>query len=157
MPKTLENLPYEMKLDILKKIDNMDLLRNMCSSSKTFRDVCKENWNALIEKIEPKISVIQLENYDIYGAKEFKSEKDAIEYFEKEIKGYQKVLDEYDVEYDITKDIYAGMIKVTYNDDSDKVASFLICGLSLSQNKKLMNELLSNNSDTFSDDTRLLI
>lgn len=154
--ESLENLPYEMKLEMLKQIKDIDILQNICSTSKSFRDICKQNWKQLIDKIEPKISVVSLENYDTYGYEEFRSERNAIQYFKNQVKEYLDVLREYDT----SKDILAGVIKLTYTDYSDKIRSFLLCGLSRSQNKKVIEELeqelketSSSNSDFLSDET----
>lgn len=158
--ESLENLPYDMKLEVLKQIKDLDILRNICSTSKSFRDICKQNWKQLINKIEPKISVVSLENYDTYGYEEFRSERNAIQYFKKEVKEYLDILREYNAEYYTSKDVLAGMIKLTYTDYSDKIRSFLLCGLSRSQNKKVIEELeqelkekSGSNSDFLSDET----
>lgn len=157
---SLENLPYDMKLEVLKQIKDIDVLRSICSTSKSFRDICKQNWKQLIDKIEPKISVVSLENYETNGYKEFRSERNAIQYFKNQIKEHLDVLREYNMEYYMSKDVLAGMIKLTYTDYSDKIRSFLLCGLSRFQNKKVIEELeqelketSSSNSNFLSDET----
>lgn len=137
----MDQLPYEVKLSILKEINDIDVLKSICASSKEYRAVCKENWNSLIANHDPKFSVVELENYDVYGDDEFRSENKAIQKFKEEIKGYERILKQYNVEYDISIDVLAGMLKVTYNDESDKIKSYIICGLSRLQNKKLKREL----------------
>jgi len=139
----MEQLPYEVKLSILKEINDIDVLKSICASSKEYRAVCKKNWSSLFANVDPRFSVVELENYDTYGYEEFQSENKAIERFKEGIKGYERIFEEnrYDVEYDINIDVLAGMMKVTYNDYSDKIKSYIICGLSRSQNKKLKREL----------------
>ena len=137
----MDKLPYEVKLSILKNIKDIDVLKSICASSKEYRAVCKENWSNLMANIDPRFSVVELENYDTYGYDEFRSEKKAIEKFKEGVKSYERMLKEYGVEYDISIDILAGMLKVTYNTYSEKIRSYIICGLSRSQNKELKREL----------------
>lgn len=137
----MDDLPYEIQLQILKNIDSIDLLKSICSSSKSFRRICKENWKTLVDKLDEKYSVVILRNYNIWSAKSFKSDHDAIKQFKSEVKQNIHDLHKYNVEYDIKKDVAASLIKLTIDDYSDKIYSYLLCGFSLSQNKKLIKEI----------------
>lgn len=144
----MENLPYEIKLDILKKIDSFDVLRDICKTSKSYREICKKNWNILIKQIEPKISYIEMENKNVLYLKEFRSEKDAIDYYKRVVKEYNNQLITELEENDLMSVYYldtmsaAGIIKFSFGDGSDVVRMHLLCGgLTKPVSTKIMNEL----------------
>ena len=152
----MENLPYEVKLEILKKIDSFDVLRDICVTSKSYREICKKNWKILIKQIEPKISYVEMENTSVYDSKEFRSEKDAIHFYKKMVKKYHKQLVEDNVEYYLDKFSGAGIVKISF-EDGDKIKSHILCGgLTKTISKKIMNELdyelkNSKNENDYSD------
>ena len=161
----MENLPYEVKLEILKKIDSFDVLRDICVTSKSYREICKKNWKILIKQIEPKISYVEMENTSVYDSKEFRSEKDAIHFYKKMVKEYHKQLVEDNVEYYLDTFSGAGIVKISFEDGSDKIKSHILSGgLTSKISKKIINELdyelknsknendYSGSSDDLSDD-----
>jgi hypothetical protein len=167
----MENLPYEVKLEILKKIDSFDVLRDICVTSKSFREICKQNWKILIKQIEPKISYVEMENKHVLYLKEFRSEKDAINYYKRVVKEYNKQLlrelqenDQMSVYYLNTMSA-AGIIQFSFGDGSDDTRIHMLCGgLTKTISEKIMNELdyelknsknendYSGSSDDLSDD-----
>jgi len=40
----MPELPYEVKLQLLKQVKDMKTLKNICSIDG-FEDICKENWD----------------------------------------------------------------------------------------------------------------
>lgn len=86
-----------------------------------------------------KISVVILQNHNTYDCKEFINETEAIQHFKDLIISHMKILNKCD--YYISKDVFAGLIKITFSDDSDKIMSFLICGLSSDDYKHELEEL----------------
>ncbi len=54
-------VPYEIKLNILMEIDDLDSLKNLCKTSKDFEIVCKEN----IEKIVTNMYFKRIKKTDL--------------------------------------------------------------------------------------------
>jgi hypothetical protein len=81
-------------------------------------------------------SVVILENGDVYSTKEFEKEELAIKYLKEQYEIYKK--GEYD---NINKDILFGILKITFNDGSDKQKSLMLCGLNKEKNEKIWKEI----------------
>ncbi len=45
------DLPDQLKLYVLLQVRDMKTLRNICTSSKLFRRICKNNWEVVIENV----------------------------------------------------------------------------------------------------------
>jgi len=92
-----------------------------------------------LSKPKNNLSVVVLENYNIYHCAEFDNKSRAIEYLKNKISTYEKDLNKNDCSTSI--DVFSGLLKLTYNDNSDKIISIMICGLCKDQNETLKKEL----------------
>ena len=82
-------------------------------------------------------SVLVLENLSIYNYETFDDKTDAIEFFTSMVKRYQRYADDENV----SKDIRNGLLKFTFYDNSNKIMSVLIFGLSKQENEILSKHL----------------
>lgn len=142
------NLPAELKLELLKQIDTIEVLKKVCAISKEYSMLCKQNQEFLYKNIKPCCSYVLLENYEVIGHKEFRSETGAMKHFFNELNSAKSRFDIDDDDNEIVTDIFPGLIKVTLYDSSDKIMSYMLCGICIDNTEKVKEELKNINFET---------